>query len=63
MHEKLRQKIKTIKYEQLLGVHIRNNLSWSIHVDSIFKKVKAKLYLHTRIISFVSYVVRRQFLI
>lgn len=41
--------LKTVKYEELLGVKIDNNLSWHIQVDNVCKTVSNRLALLRRI--------------
>ncbi|MCU7801469.1 MAG: hypothetical protein KZQ70_15395, partial [gamma proteobacterium symbiont of Lucinoma myriamae] len=47
-------KLNTIANDKILGVVVDNNLTWSIHIDKTCKKIKANLWLLTKIKDYLS---------
>ena len=43
------QSVSKVNSHKLLGLHIDNSLSWSVHVDKLCGKLKSKLFLFGRI--------------
>ncbi|MES9881523.1 MAG: reverse transcriptase family protein [Sedimenticola sp.] len=59
---KLNDKVlKTVSNDKILGVHIENTLTWSIHTDKIAKKIATNLWLLNTIKDFLSLDHRIQF--
>ena len=53
--------LKTVETEKVLGVHIDNNLTWSVHIDSIAKKISSNLRLLSKLKEYLSTEHRVQF--
>ena len=53
--------LKTVETEKVLGVHIDNNLTWSVHIDSIAKKISSNLWLLSKLKEYLSTEHRVQF--
>ena len=53
--------LKTVETEKVLGVHIDNNLTWSVHIDSIAKKISSNLWLLSQLKEYLSTEHRVQF--
>ena len=53
--------LENVDSEKLLGVIIEQNLSWSKHIDRVCSKIKSKLYLLSRIRTYLPRSARKQF--
>ncbi len=51
----------TIINDKILGVIVDNNLTWSCHIDKIFRKINSNLWLLSRIKEYLSTEHRTQF--
>ena len=46
--------LKNVDNDKVLGVHIDNNLTWSIHIQFIVKKISSNLWLLSKLIEYLS---------
>lgn len=53
--------LNTTESDKILGVHIDNNLTWSVHVDFISKKISKNLWLLSRLKDYLTTEHRVQF--
>ena len=54
--------IKQVPVSKSLGVHIDENLSWTVHIETISKKIASSIGALTRIRSFVPHKTLQQFI-
>ena len=53
--------LKNVDNDKVLGVHIDNNLTWSIHIQFIVKKITSNLWLLSKLKEYLSLEHRVQF--
>ena len=53
--------LKNVDNDKVLGVHIDNNLIWSIHIQFIVKKISSNLWLLSKLKGYLSLEYRAQF--
>ena len=53
--------LKIVETEKVLGLHIDNNLTWSVHIYSIAKKISSNLWLLSKLKEYLSTEHRVQF--
>ena len=53
--------LNSVENEKILGVHIDNNLTWSIHINFIAKKISSNLWLLFKLKDYLSTEHRVQF--
>ena len=55
------EQIQISETEKLLGVHVNNTLTWSVHIEATLKKCNSLLYLLNRIKQYINVPTRKLF--